>query len=787
MSAAELRQLASTIAANNTLLAELRDNPNKYTITDPQTGETRNLRGRDIDNLQNQTDQLRQGLDAGLVDLNALREAERASRVVKTKAPSVFVQPGARTSDPDVGTAIDTSHLDTLEIEQQREVLARSDPRIGTLPSLTTLASRGRRELGQQAQDIEATVIEQDRIFNQNIAAASKTLTAIKDAAPGEKVISVETEDGTKELTKSEYQTFIRDYTARYNEWRVEATGAAVSLRGAKEEAFGQISQWAQNVRDRNEAIGEQKRDFNTALQNVTASATERAGEPGLTKFEERFGVAGIPGPAAGPAPGSFGQQIQQTIGIPLTVATKETLNFLETPFVSATEAVRTRAERLQKEGIEAKSFKGLGRFLEGAALVTSAAAFDAATFGLRPGLALKSAVGVGKLVGDPETRKAVVSKAVSDPFTFTAEIAGSISGAALGAKLSEFGRTGAGPFLKTVRAELNAPLGKPSEGLFGTVTPPPRASFREILSRARTVAGRQTVPGSEFNALLADEISLFSFPEEVVPAEAFETFIPESVDMADTTFNIKFGKLGEELIEEATTLQGDFGITPTRGSIKTPFSRTFGRTGADLRLIVPDKFVVPTTIFRFKRTPLTIPSGAPAIPISIPQLGVSVGPSFAGILSAFNVPKTKQIQRLKTTQIQRPQTVTQQLQKINQRTSLQTRNIMAPPQLLQKQTSIQQQIQPQIQRVQPIQLQKQLQLPIQIPTFEPPGQGPPRPTPFFFRPPPPRSPSTKLVLDFDPRKKKKKPKKKRGKKQITQKRKSPLGVINWDPRKGIR
>jgi hypothetical protein len=42
-------------------------------------------------------------------------------------------------------------------------------------------------------------------------------------------------------------------------------------------------------------------------------------------------------------------------------------------------------------------------------------------------------------------------------------------------------------------------------------------------------------------------------------------------------------------------------------------------------------------------------------------------------------------------------------------------------------------------------------------------------------------------VLDFDPRKKKKKPKKKRGKKQITQKRKSPLGVINWDPRKGIR
>ncbi len=692
-------------------------------------------------------------IGSALRRLSTESEEERKARLKKERSErreeKIEKTEDIRTGEADVESAIDTSHLRDLEDEQRRQVLARSDPSVAPEVDPSIARSRERREITAQAGEIETTVATQDIIFSENVAQAAETLTEIKDRPEDAKVVVVETAEGPVEMTKGEYRSFVRDYIDGYQEWRVSATGVVTELGELRSKAFEQLGRHARNISERTSAVNKQKADFNQRLKNVTGGATIAADEPGLTRFEERFGVSGIPGPAAGPAPGSFGEKLKHVFGDPAATAVKTTLEVLDAPFVSATTQVRTRAERLQKEAAEVPSFTGLGKFLEGAVLSTGAAAFDAATLGIRPGLALKSAVSVGLLVTDRKTQKAVVEKVTKDPFTFAAEIAGTISGAALGAKLANIGRD-LGPLFRTARAEFKV------SGIRGV----PRA--------VRAVSGRGTAR-LDFNKLIQEEIELFRFPEETIQPEFLRTFGPETTFEAPEAFGLQ------------------------------PFKRTtLFKPRLQGQLFAPSEVFKPSTIFRFKEIPLNIPSGRAAIPITISQIASGGGLSFAGILAGFNIQKVRDFQRLKSTQIQRPGTVQQNLARFNQRLSTQTRNIMAAPKLISRlllsPTQIQPQIQPQVQRQPQRQRQPTIQRTrlrlsqIQIPQLASiSGPTPGKQTPAFFFAPPPRSRTTRTVLDFDPRKKKKKQKKGRKVRKKVEKRTTPLDVINFNPLKGIK
>lgn len=684
-----------------------------------------------------------------------LREAEQGTRTTVKKRKKR--EPTKKTGEGDLEPAIDTTHLSNLEREQQREIIERASVGPDVAPSI--LRSRYRRGLTEQSLEIEATVSEQDSLFNKNVEEAYDTLEEIKDRGESEPAVIVETEDGPVEMTKGEYRKLIDDYINRYKDWRAGAIGVVGELQEARVEAFGQVSQWAKNVTERNQLVQERKQEYNQALTNLTAGAMVEAMEPQLTKAQRDFGITGIPGPAAPPRPGSFGDQLQNRFGLPATAAVKETLAFLEKPFVSVTTQVRTRGERLQEEGEAEKSYKGFGKFMEGVVLITGAAAFDAATIGIRPGLLVKSAVSTGLLLTDPETQQAVAEKALTDPFTFTAEIAGTISGAALGSKLSNIGQTlfkERGPIFRAAKAEFQV------------------SGIRGVPRTIRAVGFRGTTR-LDFNQLLKEEISLYEFPSETVMPEPFEIY----TKFKTPEIKPEFRRIIDPFDFRLDTRLGEFTQLGRGG--------TLVRTGEgimELPIQVPEHMTIPATLFRKTFISLVEPSGRPAIPISIPQLTAITKPgiSITGALAAFSLPKIRDIQRVSVTQIQRPGTVQQNLQRFNRELANKTRNIQKPPSGITVQGV--RQVQPQLQRQTPTQIPR-IEVPqIVIPRIPQPEEQPPdEPFPGFTLPPPPTQ-TTKTVFDFDPRKKKKDARRKTIVKKAVEKRTDPLEIINWDPRK---
>lgn len=633
--------------------------------------------------------------------LAAEEEARRQEEEAEISGAARKLKPGEvqqvrklrrRREEPgeEAGKVIDTSHL--TDIEQQRRFTAKVTPSTQLPPASEAVSSAFQAR--QQASDIQNIIQEQDRVFNENARLADETLDQLEDLPSDEPAVTVQTETGTLTLTPDEYRQFVNDYKARYQEWRADASASAIELQTEATTVVGQVNDWAKNVVARNESVDEHKRDFNQAIsQSIGIGKTleEAPREPIL-------GIRGVPpGPGAGPAPGSFGEKLQEQV--------QKGLDIAEAPFVALTTPVRARAETLRKEAAEEPpSTTGLGKFLAGTAIATGATAFDVATAAVRPGLAVKSAVTVGELVTRPEKRRALGEAVASDPFGFTAEVVG---GAFFGAKLADIGKTlirEAGPVSRTIRAG-----GTPREAL--------------------AVATRTTKP-VDFTKLLQDEAQ-FRFPGEVVEPEFLEQFLGEQTFEAPETFSVQRFK------------DGFF----TKQPLFKP--RLAGQ------IFAPQEVVTPSTIFKFTRTPLTIPSARPALDVSVTTLtGISrAGVSLGDILSGFSITaRTRQITRPSVSrQVQKPGTLTQNLQRFNQNVSIKTRNILAPPTTIPVTGIAQTQPQTQRQRVKQIQ---QLRIPqIQLQGI---STQPSTPSPFQLPVFAPQRTTPSKTFEFDPRRKKK-------------------------------
>lgn len=648
----------------------------------------------------------------------------------------------------DVEPSIDSSHID--DIETRRRVLKKVQPSLEEQPA--GAAFNVAKEAERQAREIDQELANQEDIAFRNIQDAEEQLALLQENPEG---FTIDGEPITKSKL-AELRSNIEQYKKELGEFRTQSVSQSSELKGKAGVILDQISDWARNVAERNEAVDKKKADFNQLVTQSIGIGSSITEKPKLTKLQREFGVTGIPGPAAGPAPGSFGEKLQNRFGVPATQKVKSTLSSFEAPFVSATTPLRARGEKLREEaGAEPPSFAGLSKFLAGAALATGASAFDAATIGLRPGLVLKSAVSAGSLV-DPEVRAGVGETIRADPFTFAAEIGGTLAGANLGAKLSDIGKTmfrERGPIIRTLKAG-------------GT----PRQAF---------AVARRSTARLDFNKLLREEINLYEFPSEVIEAEPFEIY----TKFKAREIKPEFRRIIDPFDFRMDTARGEFTQLGRGG--------TLIRTGGGIMEVpiqVPESMTLPMTLLRRKIFSLVAPSGRPRIPISFAAVSSlpKTGTSLAGVLSGANIAsKTKSIQRLKITQIQKPGTVQQNLQRFNQILAQSTRNILAPPSGIS--ISGIKSVSATIPKSEPIQGGTQINIPIpqiDIPIFTPPEPGPTpkRPTPFFFKPRPPRS--TKNVLSFDPRKKKKAKRGKRVKKKVIKKRIDPLGIINWDPRK---
>jgi len=590
-----------------------------------------------------------------------------------------------------------------------------------------------------------------------------------------------------------------------------EATGFIESLTVREEEAvqaereqrfttIDQVGEWSRNVVARTASVNEQTQDFNDQLKTKVGFIGEKAeliGPPSELKREDPY--------------------------IRLRTLGQDALRLIESPFVAATTPIRARSERLRTEAAEEKAgFKGLSKYFEGVALAVGASAFDVATFQVRPGLVVKTGSQVGRLIADPKEREALVETVATDPFGFTAEVAG---GAFFGAKLVDLSKFTQNvykqrtPITSYIRSEIRAskaavpvtiePFGFSPEvisgqffskklldipvvgfGTHGVIQVPPRASTIDVLKRVKFLAERETSV-VDFSKLLKEETLLYSYPEEVVQAEVLARFGPKT----DTTFNKKFGKWTEKLIQE------DFGITPTRGStIRTGksgylgFGKSLPKRMIDPFLYVPEPYfaprITPANIWELTREVLNIPSGRPRIPIDVPKLGAitKTGVSITDVLTGASIAATRPrppMLKTKVPQIQEPGTVQQNLQRFRQKQSNLTRNVFETPGITVGVT--QQQTQPTLEITLPTikQIPAIIAPPVQVPRQEQTPQPPPPPTiiPPLYPPRPPRKPPT-AILDYDPRKKKRKPSKKAGIKKAVEKRIDPLEVINWDPRK---
>lgn len=163
-------------------------------------------------------------------------------------------------------------------------------------------------------------------------------------------------------------------------------------------------------------------------------------GPPDPTEEQKRrqaegLPITGIPGPGAGPKPGSIGEKIQSVIGPPVI----EIVKGIEETFRRVTIPVRKTSEELGEASLASAqrgdAVIGEGQYLASVVLGTAAMAFDIATFEFRPQLWVDVGRTIGGLVFEPETREAFVEQITRDPFRFGVEMAG---GAYLGSRLQQ-------------------------------------------------------------------------------------------------------------------------------------------------------------------------------------------------------------------------------------------------------------------------------------------------------------------------------------------------------------
>lgn len=186
------------------------------------------------------------------------------------------------------------------------------------------------------------------------------------------------------------------------------------------------------------------------ALMELERTAPDRAafleylkgiGPPEMTKeqrerVEKGLPLEGIPGPGAGPKPGSIGAYLQETV----QPYTSEALKATERPYQMITQPLRKTAADIENRSLEsaAKGSAAIGftEYMAAKGINVAAAAFDVATYEFRPQLWGEVSRTIGGAVFDPKTQEQIAKYVIHDPFGAATEIGG---GWYFGGKLISF------------------------------------------------------------------------------------------------------------------------------------------------------------------------------------------------------------------------------------------------------------------------------------------------------------------------------------------------------------
>ena len=268
--------------------------------------------------------------------------------------------------------------------------------------------------------------------------------------------------------------------------------------------------------------------------------------------------MAGLPGPANVPPPGSIGAWIQPR----MQEAFEKSLGFMEKPFKAVTEPIQEMAGAFEEKSTEAAvkgdPWAGLGFYAAGITLKTASMGFDVATFELRPGLWVDVARSTTKLAVNPMARTAFAKEVARDPFGFAVETVG---GVWLGGKLKTVpGELELG--FKTLRAQR----GSVTEGVYGTaVKKPTWGSFLEEWRAVRDTEYKTSYAGAKAyleELKFMEESGISPYPEPItVQRTAFRGF--EKVS-GDTTSNPKFDALSDSMKPVSTVAEP---YRPPKGS----------------------------------------------------------------------------------------------------------------------------------------------------------------------------------------------------------------------------
>ena len=327
------------------------------------------------------------------------------------------------------GRYVSETAVTGVEREQQREILARVTPR--ELPPSTKAIQAG-FEAQRQAQLATQLIAEQAAIYQENVKTAEDQIKMLQDS-PGSYTLDGKPVKGEDiDRLKSD----LAEYKQEFRLWVSETGAQSTLLKEKGKEILGEVRSWSDRVVERDKANRRAKQEFNSALQ--TSIGFGGRVDP---RTREIGGVLiqGIPGPAAGPRPGSFSAKLQERFGIPASKIVRKGLEATETPFTAVTKPIRGLGESMIEKAVRQPSLLGTSAYLTGVGLGTVASAVDVATFGYRPGLQVETAKALGYLATDSDLRKEFVKTIAKDPFKFTAEFFG---GMYLGGKLHSVGKT---------------------------------------------------------------------------------------------------------------------------------------------------------------------------------------------------------------------------------------------------------------------------------------------------------------------------------------------------------
>ena len=607
-------------------------------------------------------------------------------------------------------------------------------------------------------------------------------------------------------ISGEDYQRYKQEaieYNRKIREYRAELGKAWLA---AKENRIS-IEQYNRLFKDRMVELDRQKPQRAAFNEYVQSIGPPKPTEQQRARQEAGLPQRGLPGPAAGPAPGSPGEQVQ--IGIKQVLATSERVPRAITDPLRETalrlEALSHEALRTQKPYqppstqfgteprfdmtgrlmVEKKAQPAVGALAYGYSVGfdVAAGAFDVATFPSRPGLMVETSKGLVALGVDREAKKAFAKKLSMDPFRFVAVTIGSTL---IGAPeiLPELKKLLSQPVKAPLSLKvLKAQRGETFEGMYGTSVK--KSSYGDFFKEYKLAKLVKKIDIDEA-ALTQFERELgLQFPEETIKPQASEiteatfdfkdqtpdTWAPRQVTKATESYYALSGEpMGSQFLVRGKAGMKAFKETPVppmprSDQIMAPLStKTVTTVTEAVPRYIPiqfaEEFIEYLPGVDLRSALATAPSVS--IPNLFPTLPISALSTITGVTST-------QRQEIKQTQAQ----TQRQAQKIADLTMPKMGNILSPK-------SVQTLSQPQVQipwmEQKPVQVPKQIQftvpkmVQIQTPAPSIPKFAVPNIPLNPFKPSPP------IRVRAEPSKKKKKKSKKK-RKTAYEKRKDPLRI----------